>query len=234
LGTLLRYSDTLLDTEAAAVLAAVGLLEPARGLTMAERLLQSHAPQALQESLEIVAAAAVQGGLAEQVRELARRPGFVAEQAAWVLAAARSGAMPADEVVALAGSLSPRVADELDPGRTWLAAVPLLAALCHVGRAEHVPAAAVAWAVRVHALADECFAAGDGPAAQNLAVVALPDSLFVGEDAPDENAPGWGLDAKGNPMVRRRATLDVLSLSQSLPWRRTPGSLADLACLGEA
>ena len=227
--TLVENPDALLDTEAAAVLAASGLMEPASGLVFARRLLQYHTPQALQESIEIAAAAAVDEGLGEQVCELARAREFVSEQAAWLLAAARSGAMAAEELALLAGELAPRVSDELDPDRAWLAGVPLLAALCHVGRTEGVIELATTWKIAIHSLADEFFAAGDGQAARELAETNLPDSLFEHDDFPTEDQPGWWLDANNDPALRRRATLDVLVLSQFRPWGTTPGSVSDIA-----
>jgi hypothetical protein len=222
----------LLPTEASAYLAAAVALDPARALDIADGLLQTHTPADMEEALQLAAEAAVRAGLAESVAARARRPGFIAEQACWAQAAARSGALEPEAILTLALELAPRVADELDPDRELIAGMPLLTALAHAGAADALLEAALAWRTPPPLLADQLFynMARRG-AAELLSREGFDRLLRVPEDewnATYDYEFGWWLDSGFDSETRLLACRDVLALAADPPWSVIPGSLEDM------
>jgi hypothetical protein len=222
----------LLPSEANAYLAAAAAIDPAWALDVACGLIETHTPDGLEESMYLTSRAAIRAGLADRVAAIARRPGFIVEQACWTHAAARSGAMEPDTVFALARELAPRVSDELDTDRELMAGLPLMMALACVGETELLSELAAEWRTPPPVLADYLFHRMAGSAAAKLRYEKRLDKLFtMTEDEWNltyEYNFGWWLDAGSEEKRRLQACQYVLALTAELPWSVIPGSLANV------
>jgi hypothetical protein len=216
-------ASDLFPSESAAYLAGAALSDPQRALGFADAILQVHPPLAVQQALDLLAAAVTSAGHGERIIALARKDGFIAEQAAWTRAAALAGALPDAALLALATTLRPRVADELDPDDVSLAGLPLLVALAKGGTADLLSACMAEWRIAPAWLIEVLFGAGVMVDATVIARSREVPPLQAGAAAG--YGGGWWPAAAPQ---QTEACADALLIAAAVPWRPVPGTLADI------
>lgn len=236
-GLLADPHDSAMTPAQARVLAVAGAAaDPGRAVDVATHLLHHFSVQALDESLRLVARIATRAGFGEEIAAQARAEGFVTEQSAWAVAAARAGALIGVELVDLVSQLGPRVEAELDPGRELVAGLPLIEALLQVGAVDDAVTWAARWRLPVTVLVRRCLYAGLSAGAGMLATHPSLGTLVAPTIQSDERVvPNWRDDRGAwwqpqgaEPSERLNALRDMLTVVARTPWRVVPGSLADL------
>jgi hypothetical protein len=210
------------------LLVATAAADPTRALRVVDDVLQRLAPGDLGDALRLVAILLHRAGLADEVAASARREAFVAEQCTWVAAAAAAGALSAEEVVTMAPGLSARVDDELDPGREWVAGLPLVEALLSAGAVDAALPLAKRWQLGPGVIATRCLRAGSRAAAGALARHPGLGVLLREGNAPVAALPPWWAHAAMDQNDQLAALRDVFAVVEQAPWAVPPGSLADL------
>lgn len=211
----------LFPSEAAAWLAGTARRDPLRALAFADEVLEVHSPAKLQDAIQLLAHAVVAQGYADRIAGLARRQGYIAEQAAWTCAAALSGALAGGELAEHVADLRPRVVDELDRGDVRLAALPLSVALAAGDLAAMIPGTASAWDVSATDLAQAVFHTNFFP---DTALHALQRIVALPELSPCKVTLACCSGEASGPSLAE-ACADVICLAMFLPWQPLPGTL---------
>lgn len=224
-------AGSMFFTEASAYLAAVAAVDPDEGLSAARRMLQVHSPADLQDAIRVAARYAVRAGLGGRVVEAIGASEFVSEAACWLDAAAAAGALKGRDVVERALPLVERALDELDPGREWIAGIPVVRALALGGALGEQADVVRRLSMPAPLWVTEVFWAGAlvGRDPEGLfpvvdAALAIPESEWCGGQAGDF---GWWLGA-GDDGSRAACCRSVLRLGAVGAVRPLPGSFEEI------
>jgi hypothetical protein len=220
---------SLLPTEAASYLAAAAAVDPEWALEIADSMLQVHPPDRLAPALIMVAAAAERSKIGQQVIKRVNQSEFITVQANWTQAAAAARTLMGPNLSATFRELAPRVQDELDPGREFLAGLPLMLALAHSGQIDDFLQYAVEWNIPPQILVKRIFSSRALRGADRLRGSPALQRYILAREWTQSLLfqTGWWPDHLAS-CVPTQFSQDILSLTVDSPWPVLPGELADI------
>lgn len=220
---------SLLPSEAVSYLVAAAAVDAKWALEIADSMLQVYPSDRLAPALTLLAAAAVSSTIGQQVINRVNRPGFIAVQANWTLAAAAVEALTGPDLLATFRELAPRVQDELDPGREFVAGLPLMLSLAYSEQIDDFLQYAVDWNIPPEVLSKQIFFLRAVRGADRLREsTALQGYILAREwtQALSFQTGGWPNHLAS--CAPKQIIQDILSLTVGLSWHVLPGELADL------